>query len=139
MSISSIIAAAQSLTNRYFDEYYFPYNPTSATAAGIHDYDDNLEDYSAAGVTNRVAILKKFEAEFVKLPGSPDRDLVLSSIRAQLLEFETIRMWAKNPDLYSSGLSNSAFIIISRTFASPEMRLKANRPRMPKKCSPTPV
>src|SRR5579862_6530929 len=32
--------AAQSLTDRYFDEYYFPFNPTSATSAGIHRYDD---------------------------------------------------------------------------------------------------
>ena len=118
-------ASAQSLADRYFDEYFFPFNPTSATSAGIHQYDDNLEDYSAAGVKKRVAILKKFEAEFAKLPTGPDRDLVLSSIRANLLELETVRMWKKNPDLYSSGLSNSAFVIMSRTFAPPEVRLKA--------------
>ena len=118
-------ASAQSLTDRYFDEYYFPSNPTSATAAGIHKYDDQLEDYSAAGVEKRIAILRMFEAEFAKLAASPDRDLVLSSIRANLLELETVRMWAKNPDLYSSGLSNSAFVIMSRTFAPPEARLKA--------------
>src|ERR1700678_3957012 len=111
---------AQSLSDRYFDEYYFPNNPTSATAAGIHKYDDQLEDYSAAGVKKRIPILKNFEAGFAKLPATPDRDLVLSSIRAQLLELETIRMWEKNPDLYSSGLSNSAFVIMSRTFAPPE-------------------
>src|ERR1035438_2862602 len=90
--------SAQSLADRYFDEYFFPYNPTSATAAGIHKYDDRLEDYSAAGVKRRIVILKKFEAEFAKLPAGADRDLVLSSIRASLLEFETVRMWAKNPD-----------------------------------------
>ena len=118
-------ASAQALADRYFDEYYFSHNPTSATAAGIHKYDDHLEDYSAAGVKKRIAILKNFEAEFAKLAASPDRDLVLSSIRANLLELETVRMWAKNPDLYSSGLSNSAFVIMSRTFASPEVRLKA--------------
>jgi hypothetical protein len=118
-------ASAQSIADRYFDEYYFPYNPTSATSAGIHKYDDQLEDYSAAGVKKRIAILKKFEAEFAKLPAGPDRDLVLSSIRANLLELEAVRMWAKNPDLYSSGLSNSAFVIMSRTFASPEVRVKA--------------
>src|SRR5580704_10105279 len=121
----SAAKSAQSLADRYFDEYSFPYNPTSATSAGIHKYDDKLEDYSAAGVKKRVAILKKFEAEFAKLPTGPDRDLVLSSIRANLLELETVRMWKKNPDLYSSGLSNIAFVIMSRTFAPPEVRLKA--------------
>ena len=118
-------AAAQSLSDRYFDEYYFPHNPTAATSAGIHKYDDQLEDYSAGGARKRAAILKKFEADFAKLPAGPDRDLVLFSIRAQLLELESIRMWEKNPDLYSSGLSNSAFVIMSRTFAPPEVRLKA--------------
>jgi uncharacterized protein (DUF885 family) len=123
--LSTASASAQALADRYFDEYYFPHNPTSATSAGIHKYDDQLEDYSAAGVKKRIAILKTFEAEFAKLAADPDRDLVLSSIRANLLELETVRMWAKNPDLYSSGLSNSAFVIMSRTFASPEVRLKA--------------
>ena len=118
-------ASAQSLADRYFGEYFFPYNPTSATAAGIHKYDDQLEDYSAAAVKKRIAILKRFEGEFAKLAAGPDRDLVLASIRANLLELETVRMWAKNPDQYSSGLSNSAFVIMSRTFASPEVRLKA--------------
>src|SRR5208283_3366802 len=78
-------ASAQSLTDRYFDEYFFPHNPTFATAAGIHKYDDQLEDYSAEGVKKRIAILKKFEGEFEKLAASPDSDLVLSSIRANLL------------------------------------------------------
>src|ERR1700740_2059824 len=121
--LSTAAAAAQSLADRYFDEYFFPYNPPPAPPAGIHKYDDQLEDYSAAGAKKRIGILKKFEAEFAKLPSGPDRDLVLSSIRASLLELETVRMWKKNPDIYSSGLSNSAFVIISRTFAPPEARL----------------
>jgi uncharacterized protein (DUF885 family) len=61
----------------------------------------------------------------LKLPESADRDLVLSNIRANLLELETVRMWEKNPDIYSSGITNSAFVIMSRTFAPPEVRLKS--------------
>jgi len=118
-------AAAQSLTDRFFDEYYFPYNPTAATAAGIHKYDGQLEDYSKAGHEASAAILKKFEAEFAKLPPEADRDLMLSRIRSRLLELETIREWEKNPDIYSSGISNSAFVIMSRTFAPPETRLRS--------------
>jgi len=117
--------AAQSLSDRYFDEYYFPFNPTSATSAGIHKYDGQLEDYSKAGVAARVAKLKQFEAEFAILPGDPDRDLVLSNIRAGLLELETVRNWERNPDIYASGISSSAFTIMSRTFAPPEARLRS--------------
>jgi len=118
-------ASAQTAFDRYFDEYYFPSSPTTATSAGIHKYDDKLEDYSKAGVTKRVAELKKFEGEFQKLPESSDRDLVLNSIRASLLELETVRGWERNPDNYSSGITNSAFVIMSRTFAPPEARLKS--------------
>ena len=38
-------AGAQSLYDRFFDEYYFPSSPTAATFAGVHDYDGQLEDY----------------------------------------------------------------------------------------------
>jgi uncharacterized protein (DUF885 family) len=118
-------ASAQAVYDRFFDEYYFPFSPTSATSAGIHTYDDKLEDYSKAGIAKRVAALKKFEGEFAKLPASPDRDLVLNTIRAGLLELETVRGWEHNPDNYSSGITNSAFVIMSRTFAPPEARLKS--------------
>ncbi|HEV8145316.1 MAG TPA: DUF885 family protein, partial [Bryobacteraceae bacterium] len=125
MTILAGASSAQTPYDRFFDEYYFPQNPTGATAAGIHKYDDKLEDYSKAGVTARVATLKKYEAEFAKLPADADRDLVLASIRGTLLELETIRSWEKNPDNYSSGISNSAFVIMSRTFAPPEQRLRS--------------
>lgn len=118
-------ASAQGLYDKFFDEYYFPFNPTGATSAGIHKYDDKLEDYSRAGIARRTAELKKFESEFARLPETPDRDLVLNSIRAALLELETVRGWEKNPDNYSSGITNSAFVIMSRTFAPPEARLKS--------------
>jgi uncharacterized protein (DUF885 family) len=118
-------ASAQAVYDRFFDDYYFPFSPTSATSAGVHKYDDKLEDYSQAGIAKRVAALKKFESEFAKLPESADRDLVLNSIRAGLLELETVRGWERNPDNYSSGITNSAFVIMSRTFAPPEARLKS--------------
>ena len=127
--------SAQSLTDRFFDEYYIPFYPSSATSNGIHKYDDKLEDYSKAGVATRVAMLKKFEAEFAKQPESADRDLVLNTIRANLLDLETIRTWEKNPDIYSSGISSSAFTLMSRTFAPPEVRLRsliARERQMPK-------
>lgn len=118
-------AAGQSLYDRFFDEYYFPFQPTTATFAGVHRYDAALEDYSRAGVEQRIAALQSFYAEFTREPQSADRDLVLNYIRSQLLELETIRMWQRDPDRYSSGITVSAFSIMSRTFADPETRLRA--------------
>ena len=50
---------------------------------------------------------------------------MLSYIRATLLELESIRSWQKNPDNYSSGITSSAFTIMSRKFAPPEARLRS--------------
>jgi len=36
-----------------------------------------------------------------------------------------IRPWAKDPDSYSSGITNDAFVMISRTFAPQDQRLKS--------------
>ena len=85
MAVLASTAESQALSDRFFDEYYFPLNPTTATYTGIHKYDAELEDYSKATIAVQVAQLKRFEAEFAKLPADSDRDLLLSNIRATLL------------------------------------------------------
>jgi uncharacterized protein (DUF885 family) len=111
------------LADRYFDEYYFPCNPTAGTNAGFHQYDSQLEDYSRSGINRQVAILKKFEQQVDRLDPaklsllqSTDRQLVLNDIRSRLLTREAIRPWEKNPDYYSSGITQSVFTIMERKF-----------------------
>ncbi|MEQ1947138.1 MAG: DUF885 domain-containing protein [Bryobacteraceae bacterium] len=118
-------ANAQQLSDRFFDEFYFPFNPTMATSDGIHKYDGEIEDYSAAGIAKQIAKLKEFETAFEKAPAGPDRDLILSEIRSSLLELQVIKGWERNPDNYTSGLTYSAFVIMSRSFASQDVRLRA--------------
>ena len=118
------LAQAQApLFDRFFDEYYFHFYPTAGTSAGFHQYDPKLEDYSQAAVRERVTVLRQFEKQFAALPASADRDLVLGKIRADLLELESIRQWETNPDTYSGGITNSIFLIMSRTFAPAADRL----------------
>src|SRR5712692_9199770 len=119
------------LVDRYFDDF-FHYNPTQGTSAGFHQYDTQLEDYALATIASQIRSLRKFLAEFERFPaaGLPletaaDRDLVIHNIQSQLLELENIRLWEKNPDKYSSDITNSAFVIMSRKFAPPEERLKS--------------
>ncbi len=125
------------MADRYFDEYYFKFNPTSGTAAGFHQYDTHLEDYSQASRDQQIALLKKFRSEFTSRFSTGqaglkagdeawvDLSLVLNDINSRLLELENIRQWEKNPDVYSSGITNSIFVIMARTFAPPEVRLKS--------------
>jgi uncharacterized protein (DUF885 family) len=120
------------LVDRYFDECYFPHHPSAGTADGFHQYDARLEDFSRTAVQDEVACLRSLAGQFEAVGGrsldadaTADRDLVLASIRAGLLELESIRMWEKDPDRYASGLAGSVFVLMSRSFAPPEERLRS--------------
>src|SRR5437016_3804631 len=119
------------LVDQYFDDV-FHYNPTQSTSAGFHQYDAQLEDYSLATIAAQIRSLKGFLAKFEQFPANgltadvaADRDLIIRNIQSQLLSLENIRMWEKNPDVYSSGITSSAFTIMSRSFAPPEERLQS--------------
>lgn len=120
------------LSNQYFDEIYFKYAPTTGTSVGLHQYDTQLEDYSAATAAKQTAalhaMLTKLEAvpaDALDAPVAADRDILLNAIRSQLLSLETIRMTEKNPDTYSSGVTNSIFTIMERAYAPLNTRLRA--------------
>ena len=121
-------------SDEYFDQVYFHYGPTNGTLVGYHQYDGQLEDYSRKNVDAEIAALKSFEkrieaiqpddaaADFV---ARSDREMVLGTIRSQLLTLETIRPWEKNADNYSSTCANGAFLLMERKFASPDERLRS--------------
>jgi uncharacterized protein (DUF885 family) len=120
------------LADRYFDEVYFPFSPTAGTSAGLHQYDPLLEDYSAAGVKRQIAALHGYEMKIAAIDPAAldvsvagDREMLLNSIRSTLLTLEVIRPWEKNPDNYSSGITNSVFVLMSRNYAPANTRLKA--------------
>lgn len=122
----------QVVADEYIDTFYFPTHPTDATAAGIHDYDNQLEDYSKSGITKKITLLKKFLSRINAIHSASlteqmqgDRQLLLNNINSQLLTLEKIRPWEKNPDVYSSGITNSAFVIMERKFASTNDRLRS--------------
>ncbi|HZD49960.1 MAG TPA: DUF885 domain-containing protein [Silvibacterium sp.] len=125
-------AAFRSLAADYFEQVYFKYSPTAGTQAGLHQYDSHLEDYSRAGIDREIAALKAFETKFdaiseTGLDQSTQGDLAMvrDNIRGSLLEIETIRSWEKNPDNYSSGIANSAFVLMERKFAPADDRLRS--------------
>jgi uncharacterized protein (DUF885 family) len=120
------------LADQYFSDVYFHFAPTAGTSAGLHQYDTQLEDYSAANIQREVAALHTYEKKVEAIDPSAldtsvaaDRDILLSNIRSQLLTLETIRPWEKNPDIYSSGITNSAFVIMERPYASTNIRLRS--------------
>jgi len=125
-------AAFVAASDEYFDQHYFPTQPTLGTLTGYHQYDTKLEDYSRKTIDAEIAALHDYEKKIAAIPAGPldvttrgDRELVLSSIRAALLSLEVVRPWEKNPDSYSGAISNAAFSLMERKFAPPEERLRS--------------
>jgi len=113
-----------------FFEQYFKFYPTLGTQAGFHQYDTRLEDYSRRSIDEQSAWenemlqrLASFDAKALPLEQRQDYDLVVNWLKGALLNWQSIRGWEKNPDSYSSGITYSAFLIMTHQFAPPEDRL----------------
>ena len=124
----------QKASDEYFDQIYFPYQPSSGTMTGYHQYDAQLEDFSRKSIDAEVAALKGFEQRIeaihpdeaaIDFVPRSDREIVLNDIRSHLLELETIRSWEKDPDVYSSTAANAAFTLMERKFAPADVRLRS--------------
>ncbi len=78
--------------------------------AALHDYEKKLMAIDP----------KALDAE-----PAADYQILLNSIRGNLLQLEVIRSWEKNPDSYSSGVTSSIFTIMERPYAPVNTRLRA--------------
>ncbi|MFN2416625.1 MAG: DUF885 family protein [Pyrinomonadaceae bacterium] len=109
---------------------HYAFNPSEATAAGLHEFDSRLEERDAESVAREVRRLRGVLAELARVPEwrlSPDARydyLVLGShARARLLELEDVRAWRRDPGLYGRLVSSSIDNILKRNFAPVEQRL----------------
>ena len=146
----------QAVSDQYFDQVYFPHQPTAGTVAGYHQYDNKLEDFSQTSINAEVSDLNHFADRFAAIPADSldqttrgDRQMVLGKIQSRLLTLSTIRPWAKNADNYSSTCANGAFTLMERKFAptrrSPAFPRRTRKtdarparrgPRQPQKSAP---
>ncbi|MFO1400150.1 MAG: DUF885 domain-containing protein [Steroidobacteraceae bacterium] len=124
-------AALARLADEYIDAYLFPTHPTFATHSGLHSYDSQLEDYSAAARQREIRTLRGYERRFgavapAGLSGHArgNRELLLGDVRSRLLALETVRMWEKDPNYYPTAITDSAYTIMQRSFAPPAERLR---------------
>jgi hypothetical protein len=122
----------QRASDEYFDQVYFPYQPTGGTVTGYHQYDTKLEDLSSGSIDAEVAALNNFEKRISAIPVASldqttrgDRQMVLNQIRSRRLTLHTIRPWTKNADEYSSLCANAAFTLMERKFAPVDDRLRS--------------
>ena len=76
MTTTAMAQNWDNFVDRYFNEAVYPFSPSTATSAGFHSWDSNLEDYSAATIHRQAETLRKFEKEALAFPANQmDRDL----------------------------------------------------------------
>jgi len=108
-------------------------NPTSATDAGIHAYDDRLADFSAAAQAAQLAQLRKYRNQLAALQPPPgtaphafvDYLLIRSDIEGDWWSRAVLRGLQRNPSIYEGECSNGIFSIVKRPYADDETRVRA--------------
>jgi len=121
----------RTLVQRFLAEYYAQ-NPTYAGDLGLHEFDARIEDLSQTAILGEAAALKRWRQEFEAVDPQAldatdrlDREFLLHEIDSRLLGIEDVRAWARDPDIYSSELTNSAFALIKRDYAPAAERLRS--------------
>jgi uncharacterized protein (DUF885 family) len=118
------------IASRYFDAW-FRAHPVTATATGVHVYDAQLGSYDPAHYAAQLALDRRVLRELAALDpatlssrGRLDRAMLEASLRDDLLLNETMAQWRHKPDAYVQLASNAVFVLISRNFAPPAVRLR---------------
>jgi len=123
-------AAFAAIAKTYFADG-FRESPSSATPTGVHDYDAQLDDLSAAAYARHLAREAGVLARVRALDGSqlsPDVAIDRTILENQILDDELLtgelQQWRHNPDLYVGVASGSIYALIERRFAPPDVRLR---------------
>jgi uncharacterized protein (DUF885 family) len=94
--------------------YLYEVFPSQASLDGIHLHDDLLEDLSRSGVDQHVRALAGFGRRLHQIDPAPlppveqvEHPIVASNIEARVFDFETVRSWERNPQLYADAIGTS--------------------------------
>jgi uncharacterized protein (DUF885 family) len=131
VSVESVNARFNQIADSYLRGYY-AFNPTEATALGLHEYDSQLESRSREKVSQEVRRLRAQLQSLLRIwdgalseDARLDYQVLVSHAQAALLELETVRMWQRDPNLYNRLAAASIDTILKRNYAPTEQRLDA--------------
>jgi uncharacterized protein (DUF885 family) len=119
----------------FVDDYFnstFDAKPSWGTEAGLHQYDDRLEDGSAAAVAKQIQTVKAFQSRLEKLRAGKltedeaiDAEVLDGHIKAELLSLDVLQTWRHNPMHYIRGPAGSIDGLMKRDFAPAATRLRS--------------
>src|SRR5262245_28116760 len=88
--------------------YLYEVSPTQATLDGTHLHDDLLEDLSRPAVDAHVRALSGFGRRLHQIDAGTlapteriEQPIISSNIEARMFDFEEVRAWERNPQLYA--------------------------------------
>jgi hypothetical protein len=124
-------AAFASFVDGYF-EAKFAYEPSNGTETGLHQYDAKLEDRSKARIDQRIEELKgllarllSFDRGKLSFDDAIDAQALEGEIRGDLLDFETLRIYERNPMPYAGLPGGAVDGLMKRDFAPAPERLRS--------------
>jgi uncharacterized protein (DUF885 family) len=133
-------AAQQARYDRFartFLDWYYAANPVRSTGLGIHRFDERLPDLTRPAIDRRNAELRRFLAELGTIDRASlnhdaqfDHQILDHALRAELLEWEEVRGWQKDPSYYNGVVASGLASIASREFAPAPRRMELLIARM---------
>ncbi len=105
----------------------FETSPVTATTLGMTDYDDRLDDLSAAAFQKRDSDadewLRRFEGAGADLSADDeiDRQLAIATLRGRLIHADW-QVWKRDPTVYSGPILNGLFyLFLNRLRPTPDL------------------
>ncbi|HJU56449.1 MAG TPA: DUF885 family protein, partial [Pyrinomonadaceae bacterium] len=128
---SYVAARFKQIADEYLKGHY-SFNPTAATAAGLHEYDSRLESRSRESLEREARRLRDTLSLLARINPSvlPEEErydyLVLTShARGRLLDLQDIRRWQRDPNAYNQIAAAGVDNILKRNYATFDQRLDA--------------
>ncbi len=123
-------AKFSALVEDYFAQR-FAAHPTEGTAAGLHDYDSQLDNLSRDAINGRIATLRDQSATLkaidhatLNAANALDAEFLASQIQGELHDLATLETW-RNPMVYAGLPGQAVDGLIKRDFAPPADRLRS--------------
>jgi len=108
------------------------YSPTQAVGNGFHAHDAEIEDRSRARIEQRIAELHglldrlgQIDRAGLGFDNAIDAQAIESQLRSELLDTETLKLWARNPMGYAGLPGGAIDALMKRDFAPRVDRLRS--------------
>lgn len=115
---------------RYLDGFA-KRHPSIAAGNGLHMHDDELEDFTRAGIEQEMAwyravhdTLKKMDTVDFNPDEVVDRQILLGIMDGWLLELGTAKNWQRNPMIYASAVSDGVHNLMTMESDSASVRMR---------------